>query len=547
MKHLINLLAVVFLILPQFSQAQCIKGNCWNGHGAYIYPSGAKYEGNFKDGKIQGKGILYFSDGNKYIGDWVDHYREGKGKMIFTSGDVYQGDFRHSRINGKGIMEFVNGDRYEGNWTDDRQHGFGKYFYSDGDHYEGAFYAGKLHGQGSMFYKDGSKYVGSWKSNQKDGKGKFFKTNGTEIEGTWINGKYQKKQNQNTYQNNSQLAEEVLRNCNTVFCDNGKGKYTYRDNSQWIGQFKNGVPEGKGTCFYSNGDKYVGNWKDHGPHGEGILYYTSGRILAAVWDYGKPVGDLDEGEDNIGQEYVKVDQDDEVKVWAVVVGIGRYTTMPVLKYTDDDAYHIYAFLKSPEGGALPDNQIRLLIDEDATRTNIIRAMRHLFLKADKNDVVLLYYSGHGVQGAFLPVDFDGYNNKLKHDELKALFTETKAKHKICLADACHAGTLTAMRAPDQTIQNYYKAFQDSEGGTALLLSSKGDEFSLEDQGLRQGIFSHYLIRGLKGEADINRNKIVTIQELFDFVYNKVVTYTANAQTPTITGSYDKNMPVAAIR
>ena len=76
--------------------------------------------------------------------------------------------------------------------------------------------------------------------------------------------------------------------------------------------------------------------------------------------------DLEE-DDNIGQEYVKVDRDDEVKVWAVVVGIGRYTTMPVLKYTDDDAYHIYAFLKSPEGGALPDSQIRLLIDEDAFR------------------------------------------------------------------------------------------------------------------------------------------------------------------------------------
>ena len=98
---------------------------------------------------------------------------------------------------------------------------------------------------------------------------------------------------------------------------------------------------------------------------------------------------LENGGNNVGEEYVKVDQNDEVKVWAVVVGIGRYTTMPVLKYTDDDAYHIYAFLKSPEGGALPDKQIRLLIDEDATRSNIIRAMRSVFLKADENDVVLL--------------------------------------------------------------------------------------------------------------------------------------------------------------
>ena len=69
------------------------------------------------------------------------------------------------------------------------------------------------------------------------------------------------------------------------------------------------------------------------------------------------------------------------------------------------------------------------------------------------------------------------------------------------------------------------AFDNSTGGTALLMSSKGEEYSLEDQGLRQGIFSHYLIRGLKGEADKNKNKIVTIQELYDFVFKKVRNYT----------------------
>ena len=69
----------------------------------------------------------------------------------------------------------------------------------------------------------------------------------------------------------------------------------------------------------------------------------------------------------------------------------------------------------------------------------------------------------------------------------------------------------------------------------------------EDQGLRQGIFSHYLIRGLKGEADKNKNKIVTIQELYDYVFKKVRNYTGNAQSPTLTGIYDSQMPVSVIR
>ena len=138
---------------------------------------------------------------------------------------------------------------------------------------------------------------------------------------------------------------------------------------------------------------------------------------------------------------------------------------------------------------------------------------------------------------------------MDHEDLKDLLGESKAKHKICLADACHSGTLTAMKtAPSEVaIQNFYKAFEKSKGGTALLLSSKGDEFSLEDGGLRQGIFSHFLIKGLKGEADKNSNKIVTIQELFDFVYSKVRSYTGNAQTPSISGKFDPNMPVGVIR
>ncbi|NNE28474.1 MAG: peptidase C14 caspase catalytic subunit p20, partial [Saprospiraceae bacterium] len=77
--------------------------------------------------------------------------------------------------------------------------------------------------------------------------------------------------------------------------------------------------------------------------------------------------------------------------------------------------------------------------------------------------------------------------------------------------------------------------------------SKGDEFSLEDLGLRQGIFSHFLMKGLKGEADSDKNKIVTITELYDFVADKVSAYTNYSQNPTISGNFDPRMPVSTIR
>jgi hypothetical protein len=55
----------------------------------------------------------------------------------------------------------------------------------------------------------------------------------------------------------------------------------------------------------------------------------------------------------------------------------------------------------------------------------------------------------------------------------------------------------------------------------LMMSSKAEETSIEYRGLRQGVFSYYLIKGLKGEANSNRDKIVTITELYDYVKKNV--------------------------
>ena len=564
MRRFICIVVMTIIANLQTSTAQCIKGNCLNGNGTFVYSSGAKYIGTFKGGKMHGQGALYFSNGNIYYGQWVSQYREGKGKMTYANGDIFRGNFKKGKMNGKGTMEYKNGSLYEGNWVDDQATGKGKFLFADGKKYNGDFRNGNLHGEGTMVYVDQSKYVGAWQNNQRDGHGTFTEANGRSIVGVWANDQFLDDnsttgstviaQNNSSSQNSTSNVpqhsnDKALRDCNKIDCKNGKGKFTYSDGSRYVGTFKNSYPQGEGTCFYSNGDKYVGGWQNHAPHGEGIMYYKHGRVLGALWENGQVIRELENGDPSIGDEYVEVEQSSEVKIWAVVVGVARYKHMPVLKYTDDDAYHTYAFLKSPEGGALPDNQIKVLIDEDATRSNILRTMRNVFLRADENDVVIMYFSGHGLPGSFLPVDFDGYNHKVAHEDVKRIFNESKAKHKLCLADACHSGTLMAMR--DATLKNtlkkYYTAFDNSDGGTALLMSSKGEEYSLEDKGLRQGIFSHYLIRGLKGEADRNGNKIVTIQELYDYVYKKVRNYTGNAQSPTLSGEFDSRMPVAVIR
>lgn len=538
--------ALAVLLFPAFLSAQfnCIKGDCRNGQGTCVFSNGGKYVGEFKDGRLHGKGIFYFADGNKYIGNWDNQLREGDGRMVFSSGDEYFGEFRRNKFSGRGVMTYVSGNRYEGYWQDNKPHGQGTFSYANGERYEGNFKEGQFDGQGKMTYADGSVYEGEWRQQQRHGSGALSYPDGQKVSGQWNAGNYQADWTTLALTGDT----TNLRNCNAQHCANGKGKYTYRDGSRYVGTFFNGVPEGEGAMYYATGDRYEGAWKQNAPHGRGVMYYRDGKVLGAIWEYGKAVKKLFNDERPVVSTPVTIDKDPAVKVWAVIVGAARYTHMPVLRYTDDDAYQIYAFFKSPEGGALPDNQIKVLIDEDATLANITSTMRSVFLRADDNDVVLFYFSGHGIQGAFLPIDYDGANNILEHKDITDLLKRSQAKHKIVFADACHSGSLLAARgAVNAALKRYYDAFESTAGGTALFMSSKGEEYSLEDGGLRSGIFSHFVVRGLKGEADTNGDKVIGIQELFDYVYRHVRTYTGNIQTPTLSGTFDARMPVGVIR
>lgn len=547
-----RLLIPAFLLAITFQlSAQCISGNCQNGTGTYRYSATSKYTGQFK-GSV----------------------RDGRGKMTLPNGAFYEGQFSRGKIQGEGTMTYANGDKYIGAWVNELPNGQGKYFFKTRERYEGRFLNGEFDGQGTMYYADGAQYTGSWQKNKKHGNGKLTTPNGKITQGSWANGKpssttsgndiankptnNQQKPNQTGTASTKPSANKPaptkpdvngLRNCGTTFCRTGRGYYDYPDGSRWVGEFKEGYPNGTGVCYYSNSDRYEGEWVNNAPHGEGIMYFGTGRVYGAVWMNGSPIKELDSRE-AIPADPIMVEANKSVKIWAVIVGVGRYTSMPSLKFTDDDAFRMYSFLKSPEGGALPDNQIAILVDESATRANIIKTMRQYFLKADANDVVMLYFSGHGLEGCFLPVDYDGYNNKLRHEEVKQIFNESKAKHKLCIADACHSGSLNygeglAAKGPAPvTLQRYYQAFEDADGGIALLMSSKAEELSLEDHGLRQGVFTYYVLRGLKGAADGNGDYLVTIKELYTYVYSKVREYTANVQTPVLTGSYDDGMPVA---
>ena len=589
MKKIIFSIFSMSLFLTVAS-AQCVEGNCINGKGTFVYPSGAKYIGEFKDGEIHGVGVCFYSDGSKYSGEWSHRYPEGKGTKTFTDGTKWTGFWKQGQPvdeTGEYIDIYAGGEDglalQSGCITGDCEEGKGTYAYPDGSKYDGQFRDEMPDGWGTWYYPGGERYIGAFSEGLPHGRGTFFDHNGTETTGEWVEGDYIGQAPSN----------EDKVGCIKGNCQDGEGVYVYEDHEAvYTGTFRNGKAHGSGICRYANGDRYEGQWANGWFEGMGTLYLTDDVIVQGYWEEGEFMGEEAPYEDVVENDMVSTStaephreteptrtepqtvqnskpetpvghsnpsssspdvassvKQTDLNVYALVIGISSYSHMPALRYTDDDAYRMYAFLKSPEGGALPDDHLRILVDEEATKKNILKDMQELFAKAGPKDLVLLYFSGHGLKGSFLPIDFDGYNNRLFHEEVAGVFESTDARYKLCIADACHSGSLNAMKGlSDQTlITRYYQSLAESRGGTALIMSSKSDETSLESSGLRQGVFSHFLIRGLKGEADANKDKLVNIKELFAFIHKNVRTYTARRQSPVLSGDFDPNMTVSVTR
>jgi hypothetical protein len=423
----------------------CLSGNCYEGYGVYIYPSGGRYEGEFERANPNGKGKLLFPNGDLYIGEWVNSYRQGVGILYMKNGDEYEGGFLYSKFHGVGKYKYVSGDTYQGNWKLGSQHGFGIYKEASGAYYEGSFAFGKMEGVGKKVFTDGSFFQGQWQNGTMNGNGKLTLPDGKVLIGIW-------------------------------------------ENNEW----KSDIPQSKGLV--------------------------------------------------IQMEVTKTP-----KIRALILGVSDYNLMKKLEFSDDDAQHIYDFLKSEAGGAVPSNQIVLLKDQQATQSNILKAANDLFMKADPDDFNLFYFSGHGLPGAFIPVDSDGEWNRISHQEIKKLLLNSQAKYKMVIADACHSGSFKSFENRENISHLLYESIANASGGLGLFLSSRTEEFSHEFDGIKSGVFSHFLIKGLKGEAEINKDGFVSVNELFDYVYEQVRYFTQNKQSPVLLGTFDKNMPVSVVR
>lgn len=254
--------------------------------------------------------------------------------------------------------------------------------------------------------------------------------------------------------------------------------------------------------------------------------------------------------------------------WAIIIGISDYkdTRIPSLRYASADAKSFYNWATSPDGGKYAPSRVKLLIDQDATGRNIKNALFIWLKQALQEDIVTIYFAGHGS-----PESPDSPSNLFllpydtKYDEIAssgfpmwdietALKRYIKAKKVVVIADACHSGGVgqsfdvarRASRAVDvNPISSGLQNLSQIGDGVCVISASDDKQFSQEskDWGGGHGVFTFFLLEGLKGNADYNKDSNVTLGELIPYLSEKVRRATKNAQAPTVAGKFDPALSI----
>ena len=245
-------------------------------------------------------------------------------------------------------------------------------------------------------------------------------------------------------------------------------------------------------------------------------------------------------------------------LYAVVVGVSQYANPKIsqLNYADNDARDFADFLKSQER-LFRRLHVTLLLNDRATSAQVKKELVYGLKKAGKDDTVVLFLSGHGADDPQNPGEFFFVTHDADPDCLEASavnLTEMKfmkrldTKRAVLIADTCHAGgfSMHGAKAIEASFSRLVNQFRESEG-KVILTSCKPDELSMEKAGLTNSVFTHYLLEGLRGSADSNGDGIVSLQEVYDFVYEKAKHETSGMQHPQFNGRISGLFPLSLAR
>lgn len=223
--------------------------------------------------------------------------------------------------------------------------------------------------------------------------------------------------------------------------------------------------------------------------------------------------------------------------YALVVGVANYPRINSLPETVlNDARDLRALLTDPVACSYPSDQVTPLLDLEASGDNIRTALGRLAARTGPDDTAIVFFSGHGAhqfdeaqgQQYLLPYDCDLYDLRgtaISGDEMTAMLAEIKASRLLVLFDSCHSGGVGDPKGLLPQVkrglsEDYYQALAQGKG-RVVIASSRPDEVSWVLDGMRNSLFTHYLLEALRGQGKTLADGYVRVFDLFRHVADHV--------------------------
>ena len=228
---------------------------------------------------------------------------------------------------------------------------------------------------------------------------------------------------------------------------------------------------------------------------------------------------------------------------ALVIANTEYQDASFAKLTapGKDAEGLALVLRSKEVAAFDDVQVLINEGEGKTRRFIAR----FFADRKPSDLLLLYFSGHGVrneQGQLFLATSDTEISILEATGIPAEFitrtmNSSRSQRQLLILDCCNSGAFahgSKSTSGVGTSMGIASAFEGNGYGRVVLTATDATQYAWEGNkaigDTEKSVFTHFLIEGLKGEADRNGDGRIDVDELYDYTYEQVVKRTPK-QTP----------------
>lgn len=253
-------------------------------------------------------------------------------------------------------------------------------------------------------------------------------------------------------------------------------------------------------------------------------------------------------------------------VWAVVIGINGYPRVRQLKYAVNDARAFYDLLVKTN--QIPSENVFLMVNGQASLKQLRSILgTRLKNKAGKDDMVIIYFAGHGaterdmmspdgdgLEKYLLPYDADPndlYASALPMREIAHIFHRIRSERLIFIADACYSGASGGRTVSISGVRaNISDAFLERIAGgkgKVIITASSANEVSVEKDELRHGVFTYYMVEGLRGKADTDLNGLITVDEAYRYVSDKVTQATGQEQHPVKKGAVEGQMVLGVVQ